>query len=232
MWKNINLTWDVTISIEIFEKNGQTVTKLVWGATECRYCASNINQLVYQLPIYKFSPLSFFILVNTTYEWRLVDGSHDYEGTLQIRVENSSWKAFEGLLWGTKMSNVACRMFGYSMALSPFAIALEPETEPYSFYFAYFGCLGTENSLLKCTNTFTFRSVHNSSMYEPGELTRLFLRCLPSKCCTKTVSSPTILYNILYFTLAMSAIVRRRSVSSHVKISRLSVISFYDVFII
>ena len=154
--------------------------------------------------------LSSFILVNTTYEWRLVGGKHDYEGTLQVRVDNRSWAAFEGLSWGDKRSNVACRMFGFSMAFSPFAVTLEPETEPYSFYYDYFGCIGTKNSLLDCTTTlttFTFKSEYNSSMYKAGGITRLFLRCLPGKCCTK--GSIFFAYNkqVFYFTFAVSEIV-------------------------
>ena len=47
------------------------------------------------------------------YDIRLVDGSNDMEGRIEICL-NDTWTSICNILWTTNDGNVACRQLGYS----------------------------------------------------------------------------------------------------------------------
>ena len=81
---------------------------------------------------------------------RLVGGSTQYEGRLEIRRNNGTWGTVSGSNWSSLFASVACRMLGFSSsALSPdltqqFGVGTGP------VHIVVYRCVGDEISLLDC----------------------------------------------------------------------------------
>ena len=85
---------------------------------------------------------------NDTYELRLVGGSTQYQGRLEIRRNNGTWGTVAGNNWSSVHASVACRSLGFSSSvLSPdltkhFGVG----AGPVHLHVHY--CVGSELSLL------------------------------------------------------------------------------------
>ena len=105
---------------------------------------------------------------------RLVGGSTQYEGRLEIRRNNGTWGTVSGSNWSSLCASVACRMLGFSSsALSPdltqqFGVGTGP------VHIVVYRCVGDEISLLDCGH-----KGWGSTNDHRGDIG---LHCLPGRC--------------------------------------------------
>ena len=105
-----------------------------------------------------------------------MDGNTPYEGRLEIRRNGGKWGTIYGFHWKLSLSSLACRLLGFSSALSASAFAkYGASTGP--VHLAVGKCPENTTSIMDCNNLpwDDHPHVHDHSA-DVG------LMCLPRKC--------------------------------------------------